>query len=111
MIVKRISSLAQFSPQKMGKVTIAEGQGLMLGLNCFEAGQEHAAHTHAGQDKLYVVVEGMAEVQVASERGVLGRVKRPIKTGRGDASKRTLLDRFLARAGLERVEDHAATGP
>ena len=72
MIVTRISSLAQFSPQKMGKVTIIAGQGLMLGLNCFEAGQEHSAHTHAGQDKLYVVVEGTAEVQVASEHDVLG---------------------------------------
>ncbi len=34
------------------------------GLNAFEPGQEHAAHTHAGQDKLYVVMRGSAEVQI-----------------------------------------------
>ena len=71
MIVKQVTLLAQFFPEKMGKVTIAQGEGLMIGLNCFESGQEHAAHTHAGQDKLYVVVEGRAEVHVADASDTL----------------------------------------
>jgi quercetin dioxygenase-like cupin family protein len=67
MIVKRAADLAQFSPQKMGKVDIARGESLFVGLNCFEPGQQHSAHTHAGQDKLYVVLEGEAEIQVGDE--------------------------------------------
>lgn len=41
------------------------------GLNCFEPDQEHAAHTHAGQDKLYVILTGDAEVQIAEESALL----------------------------------------
>jgi len=40
---------------------------MFAGLNCFEPGQEHAAHAHAGQDKLYVVLEGEAEIQVGED--------------------------------------------
>jgi quercetin dioxygenase-like cupin family protein len=68
MIVKRLADLAHFSPEKMGKVDIARGEALFAGLNCFEPGQEHAAHTHPGQDKLYVVLEGEAEIQVGDEK-------------------------------------------
>ncbi len=68
MIVKHLTELAQFSPDKMGKVDIARGETLFAGLNCFEPGQEHAAHAHPGQDKLYVVLEGDAEIQVGEEK-------------------------------------------
>lgn len=68
MIVKRVAGLAQFSPVKMGKVDIVRGETLFAGLNCFEPGQEHAAHAHPGQDKLYVVLEGEAEIQVGDEK-------------------------------------------
>lgn len=68
MIVKNLTDLARFSPSKMGKVDIARGETLFAGLNCFEPGQEHAAHAHPGQDKLYVVLEGEAEIQVGDEK-------------------------------------------
>src|SRR5579872_6661307 len=68
MIVKNLAGLAEFSSEKMGKVTLASGESLFAGLNCFEPGQEHAAHSHAGQDKLYVVLEGDAEIQVGAEK-------------------------------------------
>ena len=68
MIVKQLAGLAEFSPQKMAKTDIARGETLFAGLNCFEPGQEHAAHTHAGQDKLYVVLEGDAEIEVGGEK-------------------------------------------
>ena len=68
MFHNNLSGLAEFSPQKMGKVDIARGATLFAGLNCFEPGQEHAAHTHAGQDKLYVVLEGEAEIVVGGEK-------------------------------------------
>ena len=45
-------------PQKMGKTTIFESPRLLVGLNAFEPGQQHALHAHAGQDKVYHVLEG-----------------------------------------------------
>ena len=54
----RPESLASFRPDKMGKSTIFESERILVGLNCFEPGQEHALHAHAGMDKVYHVVEG-----------------------------------------------------
>ncbi len=49
---------AQYSSDKMGKATIFESPRLLVGLNAFEPGQQHALHAHAGQDKVYYVLEG-----------------------------------------------------
>ncbi len=49
---------AVYSATKMGKNTLFESARLLVGLNAFEPGQEHALHAHAGMDKLYSVVEG-----------------------------------------------------
>ena len=49
---------ARFSQDKMGKATIFESPRLLVGLNSFEPGQAHALHAHAGQDKVYHVIEG-----------------------------------------------------
>ena len=42
----------------MGKTTLFESPRLLVGLNAFEPGQEHALHAHAGMDKVYQVIEG-----------------------------------------------------
>ena len=49
---------AVYSTEKMGKTTIFESSRLLVGLNAFEPGQQHALHAHAGQDKVYQVLEG-----------------------------------------------------
>jgi mannose-6-phosphate isomerase-like protein (cupin superfamily) len=49
---------ASFRAEKMGKVTLFESERVLVGLNCFEPGQEHALHAHGGQDKIYHVVAG-----------------------------------------------------
>lgn len=49
---------AVYSAEKMGKATIFESSRLLVGLNAFEPGQQHALHAHAGQDKVYQVLEG-----------------------------------------------------
>ena len=64
MFVKNLVSLARFNAARMGKTSVAHGEFLFAGLNSFEPGQEHAAHAHEGQDKLYVVLEGSCLVQV-----------------------------------------------
>jgi len=71
MIVRRVASLAEFVPDKMGKTTIATGESLFVGLNALEPGQEHAAHAHAGQDKLYLMLEGSADVRIGEEQALL----------------------------------------
>ena len=56
--VIRPADHAVFAPARMGKSTIFESPRLLVGLNAFEPGQQHALHAHAGQDKVYQVLEG-----------------------------------------------------
>ena len=49
---------AVYSPDRMGKSTLFQSARVMVGLNAFEPGQEHALHAHAGMDKVYHVIEG-----------------------------------------------------
>ena len=56
--VIRPAGHAEWRPDRMGKTTLFESPRLLVGLNCFEAGQFHALHAHAGMDKVYLVVEG-----------------------------------------------------
>ena len=56
--VIRPADRAAYSAEKMGKTTIFESPRLLVGLNAFEPGQQHALHAHVGQDKVYHVLEG-----------------------------------------------------
>lgn len=67
MILPNIAARAAFDESKMGKVSLASGDHLYAGLNCFLPGQEHKAHVHADQDKMYVVLEGRGEASVGDE--------------------------------------------
>ena len=49
---------AVYSPDKMGKSTLFRSERVLVGLNAFEPGQEHALHAHDGMDKVYHVIEG-----------------------------------------------------
>lgn len=49
---------AVFNADRMGKATLFRSDRVLVGLNCFEPGQEHRLHTHAGQDKVYHVLSG-----------------------------------------------------
>ena len=67
---------AVFDAAKMGKATLFRSERIMVGLNCFEPGQEHALHAHAGMDKVYHVVSGsgafvLADREVPRAAGVL----------------------------------------
>jgi len=67
MILRNAAGLAQFQPDKMGKVNLAGADFLYAGLNCFEPGQAHKPHVHEDQDKLYVILQGEAEVTVGPD--------------------------------------------
>lgn len=90
MIVRGIAKRAVFSDLKMGKADLLAGEQVFSGLNCFLPGQAHQLHTHAGQDKLYLVLEGCGDVTVG---GCVERV--------------TSGDLVLAREG----EPHALQNP
>ena len=49
---------AEFREEKMGKATLFESSRLLVGLNSFLPGQEHALHAHEGMDKVYQVLVG-----------------------------------------------------
>jgi mannose-6-phosphate isomerase-like protein (cupin superfamily) len=49
---------AVYAEEKMGKSTLFSSSRIMVGLNAFEAGQEHKLHAHEGMDKVYHVLEG-----------------------------------------------------
>ena len=63
---------AAWRPEKMGKSTLWSSERLMLGVNAFEPGQSHPPHAHAGQDKVYVVIEGRGVFALAGEEHELG---------------------------------------
>jgi quercetin dioxygenase-like cupin family protein len=67
MFLRNAAAHASFSAEKMGKVDLIGGDLLFAGLNCFEPGQQHAPHAHAGQDKLYFLLEGSGQVQVGEQ--------------------------------------------
>jgi mannose-6-phosphate isomerase-like protein (cupin superfamily) len=65
---------AVFDPQKMGKSTLFRSERMLVGLNAFEPGQEHALHAHRGMDKLYQVLAGrglflLADREIPMEAG------------------------------------------
>jgi mannose-6-phosphate isomerase-like protein (cupin superfamily) len=67
---------AVFKPDKMGKATLFESERILVGLNSFEPGQEHALHAHAGMDKVYQVVAGsgvflLEDREVAMSPGIV----------------------------------------
>jgi len=49
---------AVYAAEKMGKATLFQSERLLVGLNAFEPGQEHALHGHAEMDKVYHVLSG-----------------------------------------------------
>ena len=58
IMVMRPEEYAVYNSEKMGKTTLFRSQHVLVGLNAFEPGQEHALHAHADMDKIYHVVSG-----------------------------------------------------
>ncbi len=86
----------RFDTATMTKSDLARGETLFAGLNCFEAGQSQAIHTHAGADKFYLVVSGKARMTVGAETrlaetGTLIFAPAGIPHGVAEAVERTVL--------------------
>jgi len=95
---------AVFSSDKMGKSTIFRSERVMVGLNAFEPGQEHALHAHVGMDKVYQVIEGQGVFlldgeAVPMEAGVLLVAPEGVPHGiRNTGTERLLVLAILAPA-------------
>jgi len=61
-----------YQPQSQTKITLFRGEALLLGMNCLAAGQQQSLHSHADQDKFYLVLEGAGEFEVGEERRTAG---------------------------------------
>lgn len=95
---------AVFQTDKMGKATLYRSERILVGLNSFEAGQEHARHAHEGMDKVYYVLEGsglflLETEELAMERGVMLVAPEGVPHGiRNTGSERLVVLAVLAPA-------------
>lgn len=95
---------AVFDPEKMGKATIFRSARLMVGLNAFEPGQEHALHAHPDMDKVYQVLQGsgvflLEDQEIAMAPGVMLVAPEGISHGiRNSGNERLVVLAILAPA-------------
>ncbi|HET8622280.1 MAG TPA: cupin domain-containing protein [Gemmatimonadales bacterium] len=68
---RSIDDATAFHSGKPAKADLFRGEQLFVGLNCFEPGQAQKAHTHAGADKVYLVISGKARMTVGDQRQVV----------------------------------------
>jgi quercetin dioxygenase-like cupin family protein len=86
----------------MGKATLFESERILVGLNCFEPGQQHALHAHAGLDKVYQVLAGQGEFllegrSIPMEAGVMLVAPEGVPHGiRNSGSERLVVLAILA---------------
>jgi quercetin dioxygenase-like cupin family protein len=80
----------------MMKLDCYRSDRLLVGLNCFEPGQEQKVHTHAGADKFYFVVSGKARFVIGdrtieARAGDLVLAPEGVPHGVGQALEHTVL--------------------
>jgi len=67
MDVRSLRDARRFAADKMAKVGLYATERLWCDLYCLEPGQAQEVHSHAGSDKVYVVVGGRALMTVGGE--------------------------------------------
>jgi quercetin dioxygenase-like cupin family protein len=95
-LLQHLPDRAQFSGTKMMKLDCYRSDRLLVGLNCFEPGQEQKVHAHAGADKFYFVVSGKARFVIGdgtieARAGDLVLAPAGVPHGVGQVLERTLL--------------------
>ena len=67
----RLRDHARFSADRMAKITLGATARVHLDLYALEPGQAQKVHTHADQDKIYLVLEGRGRVVVDGREEIL----------------------------------------
>lgn len=70
--VKNLTALRRFAPEKMQKIGLFETPRMFCDLYCLEPGQSQKAHSHGDADKVYLVLDGHAQIQVGADRHDVG---------------------------------------
>ena len=100
--VFRPEAFAVFKAEKMGKSTLFESERILVGLNSFEPGQDHALHAHQGMDKVYQVLSGqgtflLEDRELSMEPGTMLVAPEGVPHGiRNDGSERLVVLAILA---------------
>jgi quercetin dioxygenase-like cupin family protein len=71
MDAKHLSDACRFDPAKMVKSSLFATERLYYDLYCLEPGQAQKVHSHAGSDKVYLLLEGKAVVTIGGEEQAL----------------------------------------
>jgi quercetin dioxygenase-like cupin family protein len=66
-----VRAQAKFNADRMTKVALAVTPRALLDLYCLEPGQEQKPHAHDGQDKIYLVLDGQAQVTLDAKAETL----------------------------------------
>ncbi len=61
----------RFSDEKMQKVPIFDSDKMLFDLYCLQPGQFQKVHSHAGEDKVYLVLQGSAVVTLGESEHIL----------------------------------------
>ena len=66
-----LPSQRRFSDDKLQKIPVFSSERLLFDQYCLGPGQAQRVHTHAAEDKVYVVLEGEALFEIGGERELL----------------------------------------
>lgn len=67
MDIASFEKMKAFSPEKMKKTNLFKTDRMFCDLYCLEPDQFQKVHAHAGEDKIYTVIEGEGRFQVGEE--------------------------------------------
>jgi len=71
MEYKTLAECRRFSEEKMQKAPLFESDKMFYDLYCLLPGQFQKVHTHTGEDKVYVVLEGEGLFEIGGEQRTL----------------------------------------
>ncbi|MDH5527047.1 MAG: cupin domain-containing protein [Nitrospirota bacterium] len=72
MEIKKLAEVQDYAAEKMKKISLFSTERVQCDQYCLEPGQAQKPHAHAGEDKLYYIVEGSGKVAVGSEEKAIG---------------------------------------
>ncbi len=95
MPIFNLIEAAEFQVDKLRKKNLFSSPHMFFDVYCMEPGQEQSVHRHAGNDKIYLVLQGQAEVTLGADR----RTLRPFEAAVASAGvEHGIANRSAARA-------------
>lgn len=72
MQIADLAAQRRFASEKMQKVPVFTSDKLFFDQYCLRPGQAQRVHSHAGEDKVYVVLDGEATFAIGGEEATRG---------------------------------------